>query len=46
MNSMLELFLTYRVIIGQILGYVGVFIATLIYLQKTHKRLVFLTFFG
>ncbi len=31
-------------IVAQLFGYMGIFMATLIYLQKTHKRLVFMKF--
>lgn len=46
METIWQLFLAHRKLLGLILGYVGVFIATLIYLQKTHKRLVFMKFFS
>lgn len=44
MEQIWQLFLANRKLIGTILGYVGVAAATLIYLQKTHKRLVFMKF--
>lgn len=44
MENIFGVLLAHRTLIGQILGYVGILMATLIYLQKTHKRLVFMKF--